>query len=62
MFRCSRSITNSLMTLCAKICKKDTVLLFCSTQEAIENKIICYYFIPDKIKPADVLSKHWSYY
>ena len=61
MFGDNRSVVDSSMTPHAKIHKRHVALSFHRVREAIATKIIGYYFIPGKINPADILSKHWGH-
>ncbi len=61
MFGDNESVVNSSTELYAKLNKRHTALSFHRVREAIASGFILFTFIPGKINPADILSKHWSY-
>ena len=61
MFGDNESAVNSLTELYAKLNKRHTVISFHRVREAIASGFITFNFIPGKINPANILSKHWSY-
>ena len=61
MFGDNESVVNSATNLYAKLHKRHTVLAFHCIREAIASGYIVFTFIPGKINPADILSKHWTY-
>ena len=58
MFGDNRSVVDSSMMPHAKLHKRYVALSFHCVREAVSAKIIGYYFIPGKINPSDILSKH----
>jgi hypothetical protein len=60
MFGDNKSEVDSSMGLHAKLHKHHTMLSFHQVREAISSGIIGFYFIPGKINPTDILSKHWG--
>ena len=61
MFGDNESVVNSATNLYAKLHKRHTALAFHRVREAIASGYIIFAFIPGKINPADILSKHWTY-
>jgi hypothetical protein len=61
MFGDYKSVVDSSMQLHVKLHKRQTMLSFHRTREAIASGIIGFYFIPGHHSPADILSKHWGY-
>ena len=61
MFGDNESVVNSATNLYAKLHKRHTALAFHCVREAIASGFIVFSFIPGKINPADILSKHWTY-
>ena len=61
MFGDNESVVNSATNMYAKLHKRHTALAFHRVREAIASGFIAFSFIPGKINPADILSKHWSY-
>jgi hypothetical protein len=61
MFGNNKSVVDSSMELHAKLHKRNTMLSFHHVREAITSGIVGFYFIPEKLSPADILSKHWGY-
>jgi hypothetical protein len=61
MFGDNKSVVDSSMELHTKLHKHHTMLSFHQVREAIMSGLVgFYYFIPGKINPADILSKHWG--
>ena len=58
MFGDNCLVVNNVMTPHTKIHKKHATLSFHCAREAIVAKIIGYYFVPNKINLANILSKH----
>ena len=61
MFGDNRSVIDSSTVPHAKLHKRHTALSFHRVREAIASKIVSFIFIPGKINPADIMSKHWGY-
>ena len=61
MFGDNRSVVDSSMLPHAQLHKRHTALSFHRVREAIASNIISFNYIPGKINPIDILSKHWGY-
>ena len=61
MFGDNESVVNSSMQVHAKLHKRHTMLSFHWVRETIAAGLVNFQFIPGKINPADILSKHWGY-
>ena len=59
MFGDNESVVNSSMQVHAKLHKRHTMLSFHRVRETIAAGLVNFQFIPGKINPADILSKHW---
>jgi hypothetical protein len=49
------------MQVHANLHKHHTMLSFHQVGEAVASGMIGLYFIPGRLNPADILSKHWDY-
>jgi hypothetical protein len=61
MFGDNKSVVDSSMQLHAKLHKRHTMLSFHRVREAIASSIVGFFYVPEDINPADILSKHWGY-
>ena len=61
MFGDNGSVVNSSAIPHSALRKRHHALSFHYTREAIASKAVDFQFIPGKINPADILSKHWGY-
>ena len=61
MFGDNISVVDSSMLPHAQLQKRHTALSFHRVREAIASNIISFNYIPGKINPIDILSKHWGY-
>ena len=61
MFGDNRSVVDSSMIPNTRLHKRHTALSFHRVREAIASKILAFIYVPGKINPADILSKHWGY-
>ena len=61
MFGDNESVVNSSSIPHAKLHKRQLALSFHCIGEAVASKYVGFYFLPGASKPADVLSKQWSY-
>ena len=55
------SVVNSSSVSHAKLHKRHNAHSFHCICEAVASKYVSFHFLPGASKPADVLSKHWSY-
>ena len=62
MFGDNESVMNSLSTPHAKLHKRHTALSFHKVREAVASGYVDFNHIPSADNPADILSKHWSYF
>jgi hypothetical protein len=61
MFGDNKSVVDSSMQLRVNLHKHHTMLSFHHMREAIASGTVGFFFIPQDINPAGILSKHWGY-
>ena len=61
MFGDNESVVNSSEHIHARLHKRHNALSFHRVRESIAASICHFHYIPGKINPADILSKHWGY-
>ena len=61
VFGDNQSVVNSFTITHWKLHERHTALSYNRVREAIAAKINAFIYIPVKINPADILSKHWGY-
>jgi hypothetical protein len=61
MFGDNKSVVESSMGIHDKLHKRHTMLSFHRVREAIASGKVGFNFIPGKLNPEDILSKHWGY-
>jgi hypothetical protein len=61
VFGDNKTVIDASSTPHAKLHKRHNALSFHLVQEAVASKYVTIFHLGGKYKPADILSKHWSY-